>query len=115
MKIYEFLEYITEKGDPEKWHKANDYDREWDSKNNRWSYKHRKKLGVENRSDLVVHHKDGNIHNNCAANLEAISRAEHAAVGKPALKWDHCKIKNCKEKHFSKGYCRKHYWEKFNK
>jgi hypothetical protein len=113
MKIKEILNYLQE--DSSNWHKANDYIRFWSKEKNKWIYKHREKLGVIDNPNLVVHHKDGNIHNNCAKNLEAISRAEHAKIGKPALKWKHCIIKNCKEKHFSKGYCRKHYWEKFNK
>jgi hypothetical protein len=113
MKIKEILKTLQE--DSSKWHKANDYKRVWDKEHNRWSYAHRKKLGIENNPNLIGHHKDGNIKNNYAKNLEAVTRAEHAAIGKPALKWEHCKIKNCKEKHFSKGYCRKHYWAKFKK
>lgn len=115
MKINEILLIIQENADHPDWHTADQYVRKWDSKKNRWVYKHREKLGVSNNPNLVVHHKDGNIHNNAAANLEAVTRAQHAAIGKPALKWEHCTVKNCKEKNFSKGFCRKHYWEKFNK
>ena len=31
-----------------------------------------------------------------------------AAAEKPALKHTHCKL--CKNKHYAKGYCAKHYW-----
>lgn len=111
MKIKNILEDILSEN-----HKASDYKRWWNKETGLWEYEHRNKLGLTSAdTEKVVHHKDGNIHNNKKSNLQILDRGSHAAIGKPALKWDHCKIKNCKEKHFSKGYCRKHYWEKFNK
>lgn len=90
-------------------HKANLYDRHWSVETGLWSYAHREKLGLgPNDRDYVVHHKDGNINNNRKSNLQKLTRAEHAAIGKPALKHEKCKI--CGAKHFGKGYCAKHYW-----
>jgi hypothetical protein len=37
-----------------------------------------KKLGRKLRSDEIVHHKDGDSHNNDISNLEIVTRSEHA-------------------------------------
>lgn len=112
MKIKEILDYLTEKkGKP--W-KANQYPRHWNKETNLWSYSHREKLGLgPNDRDKVVHHKDGDINNFHKRNLQILTRGEHAAIGKPALKHEKCRY--CGEKHFAKGLCRKHYYKKFRK
>lgn len=98
-------ELITEKA-------ANLYRRRWNSKFGKkglWSYEHREKLGLTpDDRDYIVHHKDGNHENNHKRNLVALTRAEHAAQEKPALKHEKCKI--CGNKHFGRGYCAKHYY-----
>jgi len=38
------------------------------------------KIGRKLRKGEIVHHRDGNIHNNKASNLEIISRAEHMDI-----------------------------------
>lgn len=95
---------------------ANLYPRRWDNEKRLWVYTHREKLGLSEKDrDLVVHHKDDDETNFDPENLEAISRAEHARIGKPALKHEKCKISGCEQKHFAKGYCQKHYkriWRK---
>lgn len=112
MKIEKILSLLEHKP----W-TANQYARKWNpsaGKHGLWSYEHRDKLGLTNKdSEYVVHHKDGDIHNNKKSNLEAISRAEHARVGKPALKHEKCRI--CGEPHFAKGLCRHHYYKKYKK
>lgn len=114
MKIQEILNLLEEKKD---WHKANEYSRVWNPKAGKkglWEYKHRAKLGLYSTdTDKVVHHKNGNIHDNRKSNLEVVSRAKHAALGKPALKHEKCKY--CKEKHFAHGLCRHHYFKKYKK
>jgi len=88
---------------------ANEYNRHWDKNTNLWSYDHREKLGLSSKdNNLVVHHKDGNHKNNNKKNLKAVSRAEHARLEKPALKYKTCKI--CGGKHYAKHLCAKHYW-----
>lgn len=94
---------------------ANWYARHWSAETGLWSYEHREKLGLKARDGYVVHHKDGNHHNNHKRNLVKLTRAEHARIEKPALKHDHCKIKGCKNKHFGRGYCAQHYWLKITK
>jgi hypothetical protein len=109
MKFDEILEEEYEDCDTLLEHPANEYDRHWNRKFGLWEYSHRTKLGLTPRNrKWVVHHKDGNIHNNSKWNLEKLTRAEHARVGKPALKHEKCKI--CGAKHFGKGYCAHHYW-----
>ena len=93
---------------------ANLYPRHWDKDKRLWIYKHREELGLTDKDkDLVVHHKDDDHTNFNPDNLVAVTRAEHARLGKPALKHEKCKI--CGEPHFAKGYCQKHYkriWRK---
>ena len=93
---------------------ANLYPRHWDNSKRLWVYDHREKLGLsEKNRDLVVHHKDDDETNFNPDNLVAITRAEHARIGKPALKHEKCRI--CGAKHFAKGLCQKHYkriWRK---
>lgn len=102
MTLLEYTEILLEKP-------ANEYNRHWSKDTNLWSYEHREKLGLSDKDrDIVVHHKDGNHKNNNKKNLKAMTRAEHAAAEKPALKHTHCKL--CKNKHYAKGYCAKHYW-----
>lgn len=100
-------EVITEKS-------ANLYPRKWDNKKRLWVYKHRELLGLSDKDrDLVVHHKDDDETNFDPDNLVAVTRAEHARLGKPALKHEKCKI--CGAPHFAKGLCQKHYkriWRK---
>lgn len=95
---------------------ANLYPRIWDTtlgKRGLWKYKHReileKKLGRKLRSDEIIHHKDDDENNFSLNNLQVVSRAEHARIGKPAKKYDGCKIPNCKRKHHAKGFCHLHY------
>lgn len=64
-------------------------------------------LGRELTSDEIVHHIDGNKFNNNIKNLQIVTREEHARIH--ATKNRKCQIKNCFNKHSSKGYCRKHY------
>ena len=45
-----------------------------------------KHLGRELLSSELVHHKDGNKHNNDITNLEIVSRARHALLHKDSLK-----------------------------
>lgn len=88
---------------------ANEYSRRWNKETNLWSYQHREKLGLTPKDrDKVVHHKDGNHKNNNKKNLKAMTRAEHAAAEKPALKHKTCKI--CGNKHYARHLCAKHYW-----
>jgi hypothetical protein len=90
---------------------ANEYDREWDAKKNLWSYLHRRKLELDENDNRVVHHKDGNHTNNSKKNLEALTRAEHCAIEKPAKKYDGCQKEGCNNKHFSHGLCIKHFFQ----
>lgn len=111
MKIKLFLEEILEEGKKKPW-TANQYKRRWNAQTNLWSYSHREKLGLTPADkDKVVHHKNGDIHDNRKSNLEVLTRGEHAAVGKPALKHEKCRY--CDNKHFAKGLCRHHYFKKF--
>lgn len=94
--------------------KANLYPRHWDNEKRLWVYDHREKLGLtEKDKNLIVHHKDDDEKNHSIDNLVALTRAEHARIGKPALKHEKCRI--CGAKHFAKHLCQKHYkrlWRK---
>lgn len=93
---------------------ANQYNRSWNTETNLWQYEHRAKLGLgPNDRDKVVHHKDGNIHNNRKSNLEILDRGSHARTGRPALKHEKCT--KCGKKHFAKGFCRQCYYKKFHR
>ena len=108
MKLEEFIEEYEEEMELDE-HPANEYSRHWDKERNLWVYDHRMKLGLSDKDrDYIVHHKDGNHHNNSKRNLLRLTRAEHARVEKPALKHDKCKV--CGGKHFGRGYCAKHYY-----
>lgn len=91
--------------------KANEYERYWDSKKKLWSYSHRSKLGLDETDVRVVHHKNGNHKDNSEKNLEALTRAEHCSVEKPAKKYEGCQKKGCNNKHFSHGMCVKHFFQ----
>jgi hypothetical protein len=92
--------------------RANEYDRDWDAKKQLWSYLHRRKLELDETSNLVVHHKDGDHTNNSKKNLEALTRAEHCSVEKPAKKQpDHCTHSGCNKKCFSHSLCVKHFFQ----
>jgi len=114
MKIKDIIVLLESKNKP--W-TANQYERKWNpsaGKKGLWEYKHRAKLGLYSTdTDKVVHHKNGNIHDNRKSNLEIVSRATHAALGKPALKHEKCRY--CNKPHFAHGLCRSHYYKKFKK
>ena len=112
MTLEELLENIDDETLLEK--AANLYPRKWDKEKKLWVYDHREALGLTDKDvDLIVHHKNGDEKDFSKGNLVAITRAEHARLEKPALKYEKCKL--CGEKHFAKGYCQKHYkriWRK---
>lgn len=93
---------------------ANLYKRHWDNEKRLWIYDHREVLGLTDKDrDLIVHHKDDDETNFSKSNLVALTRAEHARVGKPALKHETCK--NCGAPHFAKHLCQRCYkrlWRK---
>lgn len=78
-----------------------------------WVYKHREKAGAKYGDGKIVHHKDEDKHNNSKSNLEKMSQSEHCKIDPNAKKYEGCKIKDCKNEHYSQGYCQKHYMQRF--
>lgn len=64
-------------------------------------------LGRKLTSKEIVHHIDGNKFNNDIFNLQIVTRSEHAKIHN--IKNRKCEVKNCENKHHSKGMCNKHY------
>jgi hypothetical protein len=113
MKIKNVFEIINEERKRKPW-TANQYKRRWNKEIGLWTYEHREKMGLTNKDiDKVVHHKNGDIHDNRKSNLEVVDRKTHAAIGKPALKHEKCRY--CDKPHFARGLCRSHYYKKFKK
>jgi len=93
----------------------------------KWHNQHVHRQIISMQSSNVVHHKDGNIANNAASNLEVLeNQAAHikehlfemrecnriARQAKPKLM---CIFDGCLGKYAAKGLCEKHYsqqWEK---
>lgn len=100
-------EILTEKS-------ANLYKRNWNQEKRLWVYAHREALGLSEKDrHLVVHHKDDDETNFDPSNLVALTRAEHAKIGRPALKHEKCKI--CGKPHFARALCLMHYMREYRK
>lgn len=79
----------------------------------KWVYKHKEKMGVKETKNLVVHHKDNNKKNNSKSNLVVVTRAEHCRIDPNARKFTDCKVKGCKNKHYSHHLCLTHYMQRY--
>lgn len=80
-----------------------------------WQYKHISNANNGKRlpRGYVVHHKDGDKHNNKKSNLQIVTRSEHCKIDPNARKCYKCKI--CGGEHYSHHLCKKHYMQKFRK
>lgn len=72
-------------------------------------------LGRKLRPDEIVHHKDGNGHNNPPENLELTTRSGHARIHRDILRRPRvvslrkCTWPGCERNQTAKGYCSWHY------
>lgn len=89
------------------------YKRAFNKLKKKYEYLHRAKTGADGYN-TVVHHKDGDKHNNNKNNLKIMSRSEHTGIENTKLKTQYttCTIKGCKRPHHAKGLCKSHYLTK---
>lgn len=66
-----------------------------------------RKLGRKLCKGEVVHHIDGNAHNNHPDNLMVTTQSEHARAH--STKNRICSVAGCGAKHAAKGFCNRHY------
>lgn len=79
----------------------------------KWVYDHKENAGIGESDNMVVHHKNGDKHDNRKSNLQICSRAEHCKIDPNARKFTDCMISGCENKHYSHHLCLKHYMQKY--
>lgn len=69
-----------------------------------------KHIGRCLKSTEHIHHKDGNKKNNSIDNLEILGASEHMKSHRRSFG---CSVKDCKNRHQARGYCKVHWSSKY--